>query len=284
VFSVLLAAASALVWGTADFCGGKAVQLGGPAKRGYSYSVTLVSQICSLPIIALFLLLVPGRLTLSALGWGAIAGVAGLFGIVLLYQGLATGSMSVVAPTTAVTSALVPLIGGLVRGERPGVVPLIGAVCALLAIGLVSLGQPAAGDNRVNRRSIVLALSAGALFGVFFLLLSQAGEGAGMWPLAAARAGSVLLGLALLWPMGANLRIERRLWGLVAGAGVLDISANGMFLLAANSGQLSIVAPVAALYPASTVLLALAVDKERLRPVQFLGLGLAAAALVLAAS
>lgn len=281
---VLLAAASALVWGTADFCGGKAVQLGGAAQRGYAFSVTLVSQICALPIIALFVLLVPGRLTVSAVGWGAVAGVAGLFGIVLLYQGLATGSMAVVAPTTAVTSALVPLIGGLVRGERPGVVPLIGAVCALLAIGLVSLGQPSTGHNRVNRRSIVLALSAGALFGVFFLLLSQAGEEAGMWPLAAARVGSVLLGLALLKPMGAALRIDRRLWALVAAAGVLDITANGMFLLAANAGQLSIVAPVAALYPASTVLLALAVDKERLRPVQFLGLGLAAAALVLAAS
>jgi drug/metabolite transporter (DMT)-like permease len=157
-------------------------------------------------------------------------------------------------------------------------------VCALLAIGLVSLGQSSTGHNRVNRRSIVLALSAGALFGVFFLLLSQAGEEAGMWPLAAARVGSVLLGLALLKPMGAALRIDRRLWALVAAAGVLDITANGMFLLAANAGQLSIVAPVAALYPASTVLLALAVDKERLRPVQFLGLGLAAAALVLAAS
>jgi drug/metabolite transporter (DMT)-like permease len=282
VISVLLAAASALVWGTADFCGGKAVQLGGPTRRGYAFSVTLVSQLCSIPVIGLLLLLVPGQLTPAVIGWGAIAGVAGLFGIVLLYQGLASGSMAVVAPTTAVTSALVPLIGGLARGERPGVIPLAGAICALLAIGLVSLGQ--SGTGRVDRRSIMLALSAGTFFGVFFLLLSQAGEKPGVFPLAAARIGSVLLGLALLKPLGGALRIDRSLRALVIGAGVLDITANGMFLVAANTGQLSIVAPVAALYPASTVLLALAVDKERLRPVQMLGLGLAAAALVLAAS
>ncbi|BCJ70551.1 hypothetical protein CS0771_00950 [Catellatospora sp. IY07-71] len=282
MISVLLAGTSALVWGTADFCGGKAVQ-GAASVRGHSYSVTVVSQLCAIPMIAAFLLLIPGRLGVSALGWGAAAGIAGLFGIVLLYQGLASGAMAVVAPVAAVTSALVPLTGGLLLGERPGAQPLAGAACAVLAIALVSL-SPAEGAGAAGPRVVGLALAAGAMFGVFFLLLAQAGEGAGMWPLACARVASVPVGLLLLRPMGGTLRLRGRVLALAVVAGCLDIGANGLYLLAVNQGELSIVAPIASLYPASTVLLALAVNKERLRPVQFAGLGLAATALLLAAA
>ncbi|MEU8007407.1 DMT family transporter [Catellatospora sp. NPDC049111] len=280
MISILLAGTSALVWGTADFCGGKAVQ-GAASVRGHSYSVTVVSQLCAIPMIAAFLLLVPGRLGVSALGWGMAAGIAGLFGIVLLYQGLASGAMAVVAPVTAVTSALVPLIGGLLLGERPAAASLIGAVCAIGAIALVSLG-PAEGASATGPRVIGLALASGAMFGIFFLLLAQAGESAGMWPLAAARLASIPVGLLLLRPVGGTLLLRGRVLALTAVAGTLDIAANGLYLLAAHQGQLSVVAPIASLYPASTVLLALAVNKERLRRIQFAGLGLAATALVLA--
>jgi drug/metabolite transporter (DMT)-like permease len=81
----------------------------------------------------------------------------------------------------------------------------------------------------------------------------------------------------------ATLRTPSRLTGWLIGAGVGDIGANALYLLAARDGLLSVVAPIAALYPVSTVLLALAVDQERVRPIQVAGLGLAASALVLTA-
>ena len=59
---------------------------------------------------------------------------------------------------------------------------------------------------------------------------------------------------------------------------MLDITANATYLIAAYQGDLSVIAPIASLYPASTVLLALAVDRERLRAIQIAGLGVAAAA------
>src|SRR5215218_981951 len=148
MWPILLAGASALIWGTADFCGGRAVQLGSGA-RGQALSVTVFSQMSAIPMIALFLLVVPGKLSVSAVLWGAVAGAAGLAGIVLLYQGLSTGAMAVVAPTTAVTAAVIPIAGGLLLGERPGVVPLAGALCAVVAIGLVSSG-PSSGPSRVS--------------------------------------------------------------------------------------------------------------------------------------
>jgi LPXTG-motif cell wall-anchored protein len=278
VIGVGLAAISALVWGAADFCGGKASQ------RGAALVVTVVSQVLGLPVLLVAVLLVPGSLDTGDLGWGAAAGVAGLIGIALLYRGLASGAMSVVAPITAVTAALVPLVVGLVIDEPPGGLALTGAVCAVVAIGLISFSPNRTRGRGVVTPSLVLmALTAGAMFGIFFSLLPQTGDDAGMWPLVAARLTSISLGLLVLARGRTRLGLPRSVlpWMVAAGAG--DIGANALYLIAARDGLLSVVAPIAALYPVSTVLLALAIDKERVRPVQIAGLGLAATALVLTA-
>jgi drug/metabolite transporter (DMT)-like permease len=64
-------------------------------------------------------------------------------------------------------------------------------------------------------------------------------------------------------------------------AGPCDMTANALFLIASRSGDLSIVAPLAALYPVTTVILALIIDRERLHGVQIAGLTFAVAALLL---
>lgn len=274
--AIFLAAISALVWGSADYCGGRATQ------RGGALSVTVVSQIFGLPVLAVCLLLLPGTLYPVDLAWGAVAGVAGTVGIVLLYQSLSTGAMAVAAPITAVTGALLPLVFGLFTEVAPSAVALAGAGCAVIAIGLVSLG-PTGGPSRAGLRVIGLSLAAGALFGIFFVVLAQTHHDSGMWPLAGARVASVVLGVALITRTDAVLRVPRSVVGLVVLCGIGDIAANAFYLLAIREGLLSVVAPVAALYPVSTVLLALALDRERVRAIQIAGLGLAATALVLTA-
>jgi drug/metabolite transporter (DMT)-like permease len=274
VLTILLAAGSAAVWGTADFAGGKA------SRRADALPVTVVSQILALPTLALCVLLVPGVPRSADLVWGVLAGVAGLGGIVLLYRALSAGAMSVVAPVTAVTAAIVPMAVGLVTDHMPGALALAGAACAIPAIALVSLGP--GGRGAVHSRLIGLALAAGALFGLFFALLGQTSADSGMWTLVAVRVGSIGVGVAVMVRRDVSFRIERRLLPLVAFAGTFDIVANALYVAAAARGHLTVVASIAALYPASTVLLALAVDRERLRPIQVAGLGLAATALVLA--
>ena len=273
--SVMLATLSALVWGVADYSGGRA------SSRVSALSVTVVSQLLGLPVLVLCLLLIPGVATGTDLAWGAGAGLAGVLGIIALYRSLSTGAMAVAAPTTAVTAAVVPMAYGLASGERPSANALVGVVCAVLAIGLVSLGP--AGTGRVNTEVVGLALLSGALFGVFFILLAKSSDESGMWPLAAARAASISLGLVLVFGRGVSLRLPRPLLGWVATAGVGDIAANALYLIAARDGLISVVAPISSLYPVSTVLCALVLDGERVRPVQLAGLGLAAAALVLTA-
>jgi drug/metabolite transporter (DMT)-like permease len=285
MLGVLLAAASALVWGTADFGGGKASQ------RAPALTVTVISQLIGLPVLIAALILLPGSAHPADLAWGSAAGLAGLAGLVLLYRGLAGGAMAIVAPVTAVTAAVVPMIVGLVVDRTPQPPALVGAVLAVVSIALISLGpgseaatpdRPTA-DAFGTTRSTALALAAGAMFGTFFSLLAQTSPGSGMWPLVAVRFTSIGVGLLLM----ARARLAPRLtggplrWAVLAGAG--DISANALFLLATRHGLLSVVAPIASLYPVSTVLLALAVDRERVRPLQLAGLGLAAGALVLAA-
>lgn len=276
MLSIVLAAASAAVWGTGDFSGGRA------SRRADALAVTVVSQIVGLPVLAVCLAFVGGTPTVTGLVWGAGAGVAGFVGIVLLYRGLAQGAMALFAPVTAVTAAVVPLAVGLILDRAPSPLALTGSVCAVLAIGLVSLSG---GRTQINPRLVGLALASGLMFGLFFTLLGRAGGvSAGLWPVVAVRVGSIGVGLLAVARQRTSLRLrgEALRWSLVAGP--LDILANVLYALAAARGALSVVAPISALYPVSTVLLALSVDRERLRLVQFAGLGLAATALVLVAT
>jgi drug/metabolite transporter (DMT)-like permease len=206
-----------------------------------------------------------------------VAGLAGFSGILLLYRGLAQGVMAIFAPVSAVTSALVPLGVGLIVDRTPSAAALSGVACAVVAIGLVSASG---GRTRVGPRVVALALASGAMFGVFFVLIGKAGGG--LWPLVGMRIGSVGVGLLVVAgaARGAFAFGGRALrWAVLAGP--LDIMANVLYAFAAARGQLAVVAPISALYPVSTVLLALTIDRERVAPVQIAGLGLAAAALVL---
>jgi drug/metabolite transporter (DMT)-like permease len=276
-----LAALSGLVWGVGDFAGGKA------AQRAGAMPVAWLSKLLSLPLLAVYVALTSSTSPSPAsLGWGALGGAAGIFGMILFYRALSAGAMTVVAPVTGVTSAAIPVGVGLASGDQTTGVRLVGVVCALLAIALVSLSRPHPGEVTVaTARLVMMAVGSGVSFALFFVFLAQASDAgggqAGLWPIAASQLSALTVaGLLLLlrrnqrWPRGVGLR-----WTAVAGP--FDLTANALYLLASRHGELSVVAPLAALYPVTTVVLALLVDRERMRPVQVLGLGLAVVALIL---
>lgn len=283
MLNVALAVLSGLIWGIGDFAGGKATQ------RAGALLVVWVSKLVSLPLLAIYLIAMYVPITAIGLTWGAMAGVAGLVGLVLFYRALSAGAMTIVAPVTGVTSAAIPVVVGLVWGERPSGARLLGIGCALLAIALVSIAPNPSGRRQVvSWRLIAVALGSGAGFGLFFILLAVANEAAGnsvgLWPIAGSQLSALIIGGLLIlmvrpgpWPRGVGLRFT-----MVAGP--CDMTANALFLLAARTGDLSIVAPLAALYPVTTVILALVFDHERLRGVQIAGLAFAVAALVLVSS
>ena len=276
--TILLALASALVYGTADFLGGLA------SRRAAALAVTFVSQCAGLASLLVVFPFAHGQgLNGADLAWGAAGGMAGALALVCFYWALAAGTMSVVAPLTAVVSAVVPVITGLALGERPSAWSLAGVVLALPAIALIAHERGPV-RARVTRLVLGAAVAAGLGFGFFFVALAKTSGDSGMWPLLGARVASVsLLALALVVTRRApRLPTEVRPMTLVAG--VFDTSANALYLAAASRGLLSLVSVIAALYPASTVVLARVVLGERVQRWQFGGFVLAALAVGLVAA
>jgi drug/metabolite transporter (DMT)-like permease len=281
--AILLALASAVLYGAADFLGGFA------SKRAPVLSVLVLSQLASVATVVVALCIFPPAVVHQAdLMWGAVAGLIGGAGLVLFYAGLATGTMSVFAPITGVAAITVPVLVGLIGGERPRPAPFAGIILAVVAVCCVSIAVvPRGADGRVSFRSaisgrdLVTALLAGGAFGVFYVAIKHAAPVAGLWPLAAARGTSVAAFAVAALAMGRGLRAPRAMLPVIAWTGIVDMVANICFVLALARGMLSVVATLASLYPAGTVLLARIVLRERLGPVQGLGLGVATIAVVL---
>ncbi len=276
----LLALASALLYGAADFTGGLAT------RRAGTLPVVLLSQLSGLLVLAALLPVLPAASpSHTDLFWGAVAGLAGGTGVALLYRALAVGRMAVVAPTTAVCAVAIPVIVSVALGERPGVLAFAGMGLGLAAIVLVSQQTATAEADSHARRGrlppgVGIALISGVLIGGFFLALARTGADAGMWPILAARATSVLIFAAAVAARREPLRLPGAL-GLTLACGVLDMSANALYLLASRAGPLSVMVTLASLYPASTVLLARFILHERLNSRQIAGVACALAAILM---
>jgi drug/metabolite transporter (DMT)-like permease len=274
--SVLLALASALTYGGGDFLGGLA------ARRAPVLVVTAVAQAAGLVVLLPAALLVPGAMSAGALGVGALAGVAGMLGLLLYMRGLAAGPMGLVAPLSSVVGAGLPLVVGVLVGERPGAVAGLALAVALVAIALASAGSR--GDAAAGA-GIVYGLGAGLGFGLFFVGIGLTPGGSGLWPLVAGRVVSVtLLVLILLALRDRGRATWRSAARLMVGCGLLDTTANVLFLLATRVGALSVSGVLVSLYPVVVVLLARLVLRERLSGLQLAGVGLALTASVLLAA
>ncbi|MEU3165350.1 DMT family transporter [Streptosporangium sp. NPDC006930] len=275
--AVVLATTCAVVYGAADFLGGLAT------RRSRVLAVVLLSQLAGLALIAALLPFLPERPSPAALAWGAASGLCGTAGVVLFYRALAGGVMSVVAPITATFSAALPVLFGLAVGERPEPVALAGVVLALLAVLLVSRGS-SDGEASGGYRPILASLAAGAGFGGFFIIIAQAPADGGMWPLFGARLISVTFIALSALAVGRLSRPGPGTLPVIFAAGVLDMAANVLFVLAQQRGMLSLVAVLVSLYPASTLLLARRFLGERLNTVQMVGIGFTLTAVALIAS
>jgi uncharacterized membrane protein len=277
-----LALGSALLYGAGDFSGGLAT------RRAGVLPVVVVSQSSGLVLLLLFLpFLPPAWLSRADLLWSVSAALTGGAGVALLYRALAVGRMAVVAPTTAVCAVAIPVLVAVLLGERPGLPAAAGILLGVGSIVLVSqqTAEGAGGHAPAGRLppGIALALVSGVAIGLFFLSLARTSPQAGMWPILVSRAVSVTLFGAAAAAGRRSLRVPGVLL-LALVCGVVDMSANALYLLAARSGPLSVVVTLSSLYPASTVLLARVVLGERLNGRQITGVGCALAAIVLIVS
>ena len=141
----LLALVSALVWGVADFVGGLA------SRRSTPLQTLVLTTPAGLVLIVPVALLVGGDPAGTALP-GIGAALFGAMGILLLYAALTIGPMGVVSPIAAVLGAAIPVVVGLLRGDRPGTAAYVGMALAVVAIVTVGLEPQAPTDDAGTRR------------------------------------------------------------------------------------------------------------------------------------
>lgn len=286
--AVVLGLLAAISYGSADFLGGLAT------KRNPVVRAALISQALGFAVYLVALPLLPeGRLTGDAWLWGGLAGLTGGVGLAFLYRGLAHGRMSVVAPMTAVIAAVMPVAFGLVTGERPSTLQLAGIGLAIPAIALVSSvphasARVTAAGTTVRSRAAALgvfdAVISGIAIGLFLITLARPGEDTGAYPLLAARIVSILMFLVLVIGTRTSLRPARGTSAVMAASGILDVTANLLYLFGTRKGLVSVVAVLTSLYPGATVVLARVVVKERLSMHQLVGLALALTGVALMAA
>ena len=283
MLTIIYGLTCALFYGSADYAGGRA------SRTTSSIAVTASSQFFGwILVIALVPFLGGGGPTAGALFIGGLGGVCGASGLLLLYRALSLAAMSVVSPITAVLSAVVPVVAGVVIGEGLTTQHSIGIGLALLAIALISRGGDDAHDAHEHHRRPSLSLlatsfSAGIFFGLFVVALDRAGDDVGVWPLVAAKPVGVAFAVVVAFSQRVRPLVPRKALALTLAAGAGDMIANVFATLSAQAGQVAIAGVLISLYPASTVVLARFVDHEKITRLQLIGFPIAIAALVLMA-
>lgn len=290
MLTVSLGLLAAFGFGAADFFGGIA------AKRIHTLAVTGFVALVGLAVLGVVSWAMGDTWSAEAALYGGISGITGLIAIGLLYACLARGPMSILSPTTAILSALVPMTWGILTGNglSPWVYPALGlALVAAVLVGFV----PEKEAIRPTGTAFSMAVASGVLIGMFYILIDLAPADSGITPLVANRIVQTTVVLAImvvfLLTRGSGFLVKdstvkpRVTWRavipiLVVG-GILDALSNVAVLAGFRLGDMTIVSVLTALYPAGTIALAAFVLKERVQKIQWLGLGLALVASALLA-
>ena len=264
--AIALALAASLAWGVGDFLGGLS------SRRLSALTVLALSEAAGLAAVAIAVA-ARGDPTPNgeALVLAAAAGIGGVVGLGALYRGMAIGAMAVVAPIST-AAAVIPVVYGLARGERPSPLQLVGSAAVLLGVAATSYTRAAEGARIAAGAGLALVAALG--FGWYFVFIDGASDDGVLWAVLVSRAVATLLALAAAGAR-ATLRLPRRAMPVVAAIGLFDVGANVLLAAALTKGYVSIVAVLASLYPVVTVALAITVLHERPARVQALGIAVA---------
>ena len=264
---VVLALSSALAYGAADFIGGVG------SRRHSSWQVVLVGQAAGALVMLAAGLMLPGSPATLDFAWALLAGAGSATGSIFLFRGLARGRMGLVAPISAVGAAALPVLVGVVLGERPTWLIWVGVLAALPGIWLVSRETTSDRPTR-TRGALVDGTIAGLGFGILFTALAQISDDAGLLPLAGNQVIGAILTMVTAASLGQPWRPCRGVLGWGSASGVLGASGTLAFMVATGATSLGIAGVLASLYPAVTVLLAAGVLGERIGTGQRVGIGI----------
>jgi len=263
----ILALLSSILWGTADYLAGNMT------KRFKAIAVTGASQAIGL-ITGIVLVVATGSYIAPNLSWDGYflpavgAGIAGFFGLVSFYSGLATGRMGVVSPISTL-SAVIPLSFAFISGERPTTIQILGMCIALLGAFCASGPDIVKG---LPIKPLLYGLGAALGFGIALALMAQGSKTSSLMTMTSMRVISVsmCIFIALRFRTVGGFRLSD-VWLLIV-IGMTDFAANLLLGVATTKGLVSVAMVFGALFPIVTSLLAFKFLKERLHKVQYLGI------------
>lgn len=233
-------------------------------------------------VISATVLLASGvpELTPELVRAGILAGVGNGLGVVLFYKAAKTGPLSIVVPVGAL-GALMPVAVGIAGGEPATVLKIGGAAMALGGIVLATSGTHGGEEQGDVKAAALWAGASAVAFGLFLTEIAAAAQGGIFFAVASSRTSLLLIVLATAVAMRRTLRAPPSELPLLVIPGLLLFSGTLAYSAATQLGELSIVSVVGSLFPIVTVGLAYFLDHERLGRIQWAGVVLALAGVIL---
>jgi drug/metabolite transporter (DMT)-like permease len=208
--------------------------------------------------------------------WGATAGAVGAVALGCFYTALSQGTMGVVAPIAA-TGVVVPVTVGIIRGDSPSVLQVVGIAVTIIGVVLAAGPERAPEGHTISRerKPLLLAGVAAVGFGTALVLVAEGGEHSVVMTIATMRLVNPLVATLALTLFVRDVQHPRRSdLPMLLVIGATDAGANGMYALATTMSLISVTAVFASLYPAVTALLAWRFHHEHLRREQVAGVAL----------
>lgn len=225
----------------------------------------------------------PEGLDGPAAGWLAMAGAGNVAGLALLYAGMRTGEVGVIASIASTEGAIAALIaiGG---GERPAALTMLGFLPLVAGVVMVALGSEAGVRRAAPARGGAIAFGAGAAL-CFGVSLFAAGQASASVPIGWVALPARMVGVAILvgaLVAGARPLVAPRLGRVAIVAGIFEVAGILSFAWGAREG-IAVTSVVASQFAALAALGAFVLFGERLVRRQVLGVAVLACGVALVA-
>lgn len=286
---LLTGLAAAVCWGTLDLFSALA------SRRIGSLRVTTGMQIVGAAVVWVTAVATGTRLSTDpfVLVGGSLVGLAGAGAYLTYFTGLRIGPIAVVSGVVAAYGGLTVVLAVLLRGETLTTVQAAGAIISTIGVVMTGLAFDQGWRNtRFASPGVAFAVVALVLFATMTIISDVVIDRA-PWlevVLVSRTANAVLSTLVLVVALtvfrrlaapiiegedgdGGSGRADARVISFVILAGALDVIGLAAFAYGLEHANTWLVGLASSFGPAVTIIVAVALLGERLRPTQWIGLG-----------
>jgi len=268
--TILLGLFAALAWGIHDIL----VRWVSQKSNIFSalFLVLLFGLICQIAIVA-----VRGEFTtipLAATGTIIAAGIAYAIAGIAIYKAFEIGPVQLVAPIVA-TYAIVSILLGVLQGDALTLLQIVAVICVFAGLYIVVSLANSSDDDASNGSRLhailwasLASIGFAATFGIGQTMVQYGPE---LMTILATRVVALAVLIPVMLFLGAPLFAAFGQWRILGAMGALDALALTCVLVAGNMPNASYASLAASLFGMVTILLAWIFLRERMTPLQWIG-------------